>query len=300
MKLRQYLPSAQFSVLVVSVALSVGLVFLADAVTRPPAQPSTVAAVDSDQTTNQDESQWQSTLAAVQDSQTLGSLPTPPDETLVNGLLQGAQSNNITESIGRSLLVKITNAKAQGLGDDIPTQNQLISEATKQLSQKTPTKTYSQSDLVVVADTSTNQHTFGNAVMSTLAAHPGANMAQTLYLIGQTTDNNDPAQAKKLGLMGDQYRALTNDLARVPTPKTLVPLYLVVVNNYAKITDTFDDMQTMISDPLRGLAGIQQYQSLTDETQRMFTNIAQALHKNGILFTKDEPGAVWSFLAEQQ
>jgi hypothetical protein len=56
-------------------------------------------------------------------------------------------------------------------------------------------------------------------------------------------------------------------------------------------------MQTTLSDPLRGLVGLQTYESKLDELARVFTNIAQNLNKDGILFNKSEPGSIWqSFL----
>jgi hypothetical protein len=47
---------------------------------------------------------------------------------------------------------------------------------------------------------------------------------------------------------------------------------------------------------LRGLAGLKLFQSLTEETGRLFINIAQAFNKNGILFTEGEPGKAWALL----
>jgi hypothetical protein len=52
----------------------------------------------------------------------------------------------------------------------------------------------------------------------------------------------------------------------------------------------------VVNDPLRGLQGLQVYQSAAGISVKVFTNIAQALNKNGILFKKDEPGAAWAAL----
>lgn len=294
MSLRQYLPSAQFAAIAISIALSVGLVFAADAVTRPKNPPAgEVSAVSDDAAMYQDEAQWKATLNNIQGSQTLGSLPPAPDETTVAGLLQGAQSSNITDSIGRSLLVKLTDAKAQGLGGDIPTQTQLINEAVKQLPLQ-QTKTYTTSDLALVQDSPQTQKAFGNAVMTVMLKYPEANVPNTYVIIGYVTDTKNAAPLEKLNAIETAYASLAKELAAIPVPKTLAPLYLPVVNNFTQIAKTYPDMETLISDPLRGLAGIQKFQSLTTGTVGVFTNIAQALNKNGILFGKDEPGAAWA------
>jgi hypothetical protein len=53
-------------------------------------------------------------------------------------------------------------------------------------------------------------------------------------------------------------------------------------------------MGALISDPLRGVAAIQRYTSAMNEAGRVLTSIAQTLNKDGILFTKDEPGSTWN------
>jgi hypothetical protein len=62
------------------------------------------------------------------------------------------------------------------------------------------------------------------------------------------------------------------------------------------MTAVFGDMQLIFEDPLRGLAGLQLFQALNDETTRVFISIAQQLSQNGILFNKDEPGSAWGSL----
>ena len=293
MNLRSLLPSAQFAVLAASIALSAGLVFAADYITQKPTservqiQTGGVAAENSN---------WQAALAEVQRESGIA-LPPLPDENIFEALRSSAAGENLTDTVGRTLLVSLIEANAQGLGSDIPTQERLAAQAAAHLEEgSTKTSLYNAARLTIVGDSATTLHKFGNDVMQTLNDHMDANAGDTLRAIGYATDYNDATYLEKLPAAEQAYRALAEDLFAVPVPQTLSPLYLQIVNNFLRIADTYPDMKTILSDPLRGLAGIQRFQSLIDETTRVFTTIAEQLQRNAILFTEDEPGKTWSLL----
>ncbi len=288
MSLGTYLPSAQFTLIVLSIALSGGLVYAAQYVTGTPAAPTLsstpapTASVDAN---------WQDTLKEIQAQNP--STVSPPDENSVSNLLKAAQSTNLTDTVARTLLINLSDAKAQGLGSDIPTQDKLVAQATAQINQSR-TPTYTQKSLAVVDQTSATLKAYGNSVITVLAQHTSANYGDTMVAIGQALQNSDTSKLATLAAIQKDYANLASELLQVPVPQTLAPLHLAVVNNIASIAATYPDMRTLFNDPLRALAALQQYQSLSDETQRLFINIAQALTQRGILFTKDEPGSAWS------
>ena len=279
-----------------ALAMSAGLVLAAEQISKPP----TAAIVVNTQADTQkgtgsvNNSNWEATLYAIQAANASTSIQVP-DQTIVQGLLQGAQSSNITTTIGRTLFVNLSNEAAQGLGSDYPTQDKLIADANSQLADvvvKTPP--YKMNDLNIVDDSIASQHAYGNAVITIALSHPEANQNNTLLAVGYATDNNDQSQLDKLPPIEAAYRALAKDLAATPVPQTLAPLHLQLVNNLLALADTYPPMQKLISDPLQGLAALKSNQILFNESGRLFTNIAQDLNKDGILFTKDEPGSAWS------
>jgi hypothetical protein len=295
MSVRSYLPSKQFSLLVFSLFASVGLVYAAQYVTKPK-QMATLQTAD--QVAAAQDADWQATLDAIQ-AQSGVSLPTQPDADTLNGMRQAAQSANMTDTVARSLLVNLTNAKSQGLGDDAPTQDQLISQAVSQMKQA-PTNPYTQSDLTVVADTKSTEHAYGNALATVFANNKGDEYDQTLTILDNATSQSDASQLQKLQPIAAQYAALTKAILEIPVPQTLVPFQLQLVNNFKAITDSYSAMAVVITDPLQGLTAMQTYQSLTQQTSKVFTNIAQAFNKDGILFTSGEPGASWAVLLSGQ
>ena len=292
MQVQKYLPSPQFMLMFFALALSGALVFVADYATKPKAVPAIVADAASPKTPN---ANWEATLYDIQAQQGVGSLPEPPDPNTVDALRQAAQTSNITESVGRTLLINLANAKGQGLGDDIPTQTQLVNEAAKQLKLQ-PKTTYALSDLTVVPSSPTTVHSYANALMLVLAKNSKNNVNQTLYAAATATDKGTNTELKKLSAVEANYRALVKDLVALPVPQTYTPFHLGIVNDFAHIADTYPDIEALISDPLRGLVGLQKYQALGDEIDRMFINIAQTLNKDGILFSSTDPGRGWAVL----
>lgn len=298
MYLARYMPSVQFIVIALSLFLSGGLVYAADYVSHPHVATATITSTDTTTQMN-DSSDWEAALYAIQASNASTSI-IAPSESSVNQLLQAAQSPTLTETVGKSLFINLSSAKSQGLGDDIPTQEQLIAQAQAQIQTQTPAKLYKTADLKVVPSTPDSLHTFGNAVIQTFNAHPAASQADTFLAIGNAVDASDQAQLQKLTPIKTAYKATITDLLTLPVPQTIAPLFVLVLNDLARATQSYDDMQAMLADPLRGIAGFQTYQASLTEASRLFTNIAQVLSKDGILFNKGEPGNAWgTYLSPQ-
>lgn len=276
-----------------SLVLAAGLVYAAELYTHPPQMTAQVA-VDNSQSAQNDNSNWEAALYAIQ-AENASSSFAAPDTNMVQQFLAAAQSPNVTDSVGRTLLINLSNAQSQGLGDDIPTQNQIVAAAAAQVAGSlATTSSYNLSDLTVVSVSTTTLHSYGNAVMQTLDEYPNASEQATFLAIDEIVEGGDKTQAGTLVSIGAAYKEAAVALLAVPVPQTLAPLDLEAVNNFMNISATYNDMQTIGSDPVRGLEGLQNYESLMNEGAGVFTNIAQELNNDGILFSKDEPGSAWS------
>jgi len=288
MSVIEYLPSAKLLTIVGAVGFSGALVVAAQHVTKPPSPDIYASTSESAQA-----SDWQETLRNIEAESGIKA-PEAPSEAVVNDLLSAAQSENLTTKVGRTLLVTLGSAQAQGLGQDMPTQDQLIAQALSQVDAGAGAKTYTQADVVPVPQSAQSLRAYGNGVMTTLAAHPGANVHNTYLAVGTAGDTGKDDTLAALTSIGAQYSAIAQELARLSVPSTMVPLHLQLINDYASIAATYPDMRQMLKDPLRGLAAIQRYASLIDEASRVFTNIGQTFARNGILFSKGEPGEAWN------
>jgi hypothetical protein len=294
MSVRDILPSARFTTIVGSIALAAGLIWGTYTYTHytPPAPPSELAV-----TQNYSTSDWRKALEDIQAQDPKNRLPEAPDQSSVDRLLNAATSNNVTDTVARTLLINLTNAKAQGLGSDVPTQDDLVADAAARITQERSAPAYAASDLTLASNSQASLKKYGNAFMAAAQPHTEASYDLTLYIIGTSTGNNNPVLLKQqLTLIGKEYAALARDLSRVEVPSNLVPIHLSIINNFKRMSDTYAGMQQIFTDPLRALGSLQLYDALTQETFNLFINIAQELNQNGILFTKDEPGSAWSSL----
>ncbi len=301
MSARRYLPSAQFTLIIVSVCTSGGLVWAANLFTE--AHPAPEVRVDTGEQSLAvlaAQKNWEATLYAIQAGQASSLLPEAPNQNTVEALREAAQTTNVTATVGRTLLVDLTNAKAQGLGDDIPTQNQLIQSAAAHIGQSAPTRIYHQSDLALAADSATAMHTYGNALAVVLIKDSKHNYADTLTIVDNAIAQGDASLLKKLEPVAAAYKVLVADLLVVPVPKTLAPFHLALVNDFEQSVEAYPSIEVALSDPLRGLTALQTYKSLSEQELQMLINIARAFDKNGILFKTDEPGALWGLLLSAQ
>lgn len=287
MSTRGILPSAQFMVIVASLLVAGGTVAAAQYyVSARNAAPAALSSAGGDEP-----QEWEQSLADIQ-AQSGVDLPDAPDPNAVQDFVAKAQQgDNLTDSVGRGILARVSTAGVQGLGGDIPTQDSIISAASQQINASSNTVTVPA--IAQIDATSDTMRTFGNAVIEALNRHPKASMNDTLGILAKATDTRDPAPLKDLAPIGQEYDAMARDLAAIPAPKTLYPLYQEVVRDYLTIATLYPDMQQAVSDPIRGLVGIQQYEEEMSEIGRVFTNMAQILKNGGILFTKDEPGSAW-------
>lgn len=287
MRVASYLPSQQFSFIVVSVALSAGLILGAKYYTEPHNTSNNLSTTEPTQETD-----WQSALDAVQ--ATAPGLPDAPSEDVVNEFLEASQSDNLTSSVARSLFINLSTAKSQGLGGDIPTQDQLVATAASQATKQEAPNAYTLDDIRQVSQDSQSQKAYGNAVMRIMTSNPKASVEDTYIYLAQVTDTGDQKSLERIGDIGDAYTSLARQLSEVSVPTTLAPLHVKVVNDFAAAGTALHDVEKLATDPLLALQGLQNYQALQAEAARVLTTLAEQLRKNGILFTKDEPGSAWS------
>jgi hypothetical protein len=293
MQIRDILPSTRFALIAGSIFASGGLIVAAYALTHhAPSAPQSVA-VDSNITQNTD---WKTQLENIQSQSPANRAPQAPSADKVSALLNAATSDNLTDTVARTLLVNLSNAKAQGLGDDIPTQNQLIGQAASQISQRPAKIVYANADLTLSANTPAAMSSYGNAFMAAIQAHPYASHDAVVYAVATATDNGDPKRLAPLTAIGKDYAALAKDLSDLPVPSTLAPLHLKIINDLERMAEAMPDLKSIYDDPLRALASLQFFEALNQETLRLFINIAQEFSQNGILFNKDDPGQAWSAL----
>lgn len=283
----QYLPSGRFVYMAASLLAATGLVVGAQYLSKP--QTSSISSAPQNSAIDPN---WQETLEQAQLNAGI-TAPKPASADTVNTFLAEATSDNLTTTIGRTLLVNLSAANAQGLGSDIPTQDSLIESAVSQVGAGLK-KPYTASEVVVIPQNAASLKSYGNQFIEILLSYPGTNAGELLFAFGEALDYNNPAKLGPVKTAKNSYQNLATGLMQIPVPETLAPLHVQVANNIAVMGAAAGEMSTVLTDPLRGLGGLHNYQTASDEASRLLTVIANTFKNNGIIFNEDEPGATWN------
>ncbi len=291
-----YLPSGQFAAMLAAFFVSSGLIYAAEKA-DPQLNPPPVAQIAVSQAGIQDLSSvnpdWQQSFAGDAIPQQMADI-----ENQAAQLSAAVQGKNLTDSVGKSLLINLTAAQQQGLGADTQTQNQIVSQALAMAGSATPSAlSYNQKDLVVVADIPQNYRTYGNALPSIIASHTLANDNSTLLAVAMAVDNNTQSPLLRLGAIAKDYQSLAIDVVRQPVPSLLAGASLQLANNYAQMAAASINMQSVLSDPLKGLLALQSYTQADQQNLQLFIQINNTFKNDGIVFSSKEPGAAWETFA---
>lgn len=292
MRGKNILPSGRFVTIVGSIALAALLVWGAYVLTHPSAQPAEVA---STAPTNPS-GDWRAALEQIQAENPLAKAPQGPNADTVNKFLNAAQSDNLTDTVARTLFINLSQAKAQGLGNDTPTQDELVAQALARVKVQPAKKVYTNADITLSSNSGAALKAYGNAFMAAVGGHSKASYNSVIYIVGTSTDNGDPSKLAALKPIAADYAGLARDLAQVAVPPAMAPLHLQILNNFERMSELLGDVGNLYNDSLRGLASFELYDALTQETLRLFINIAQEFSQNGILFSNGDPGEAWSAL----
>jgi len=210
-------------------------------------------------------------------------------------LSDAASTSNLTQTVGRSLVLKLAAAQGQGLGSDQPTQDKIMSGVYAQiqgLSQPHPK--YTASDVTTVPDSTATFHAFANGLTTAIVTHKYANNSNVLYVIGSATEQNTTVPFTIMPKVSGDYRGLARDIIALPVPASFAPTAVLLANEYMSIADACDLMEKTISDPATGMAGLQEYSLVAHSNEADLATFAQAIKRAGIAFAKGEPGSQWA------
>jgi hypothetical protein len=290
MAIRDYLPSARFTTVLGALLISGAIVGGTNYYVHPPEKMGTLQASPSG-------IDWQQEFASSSEYSQDNLISEEASK-----LVQQSATNNLTETIGRSIFINVSAAAGQGSADSPTTQDQIIQDSLQQIqtSQQKAIVLYDVSDLSAVPDTSASLHDFGNALQTTLNNHLQATYQNTMYQVALATDNDDATPLSKLPAIAADYHALAKDIIALPVPVSLESYSLTIANNYAQMGNAALTLKDVLSDPVAGLTALQTYTNFYANNTQMFINIGNTFQKNAILFSKDEPGAIWSVLVKAQ
>ncbi len=288
------MPSGRFVSLAGALLVSAVLIFAVYSLTQPSHSHKATLEVDASASVA-DNNSWQQEFASSSIVQNANDLDTQAQQ-----LIQAASTSNLTDSIGRALVINYAAAQGQGLGSDQFTQGKIAQQALSQIQgAQTLAAHYSASDITTVPSSAATLYTYGNALIKTIMAHPQTSFNSTMTAVGLVADHSNPTTIAKISAIQKEYNALAKDVANLPTPATLVGFAAQLANDYADMGDSVAVMQGISIDPTKGLLGMQDYNVLYTSNQQLFVNIGAVLRGQGIIFNKNDTGVIWNNVMTQ-
>lgn len=330
MEIRRYLPSTRFAVFVLSIFVAVVLVFAASylgagkpissavaVITKVTTGSNDIGDTDTDgdglhdweegvrgtdpknADTDGDGTGDKAEITANRDPNKPG-----PDDSLIDEasnkflaeLLDAASSTNMTDDLSRTIFARYVAARGEGASGDIQTQSTVVSEALSKAEIEYRGIAYVPGDLTVVGDTVTATRVFANESMMALLRHPDANFVYAMQIFGNAMDGV-PGSAKELRRIGTEYRLIAKEMSVVPVPRQHAERYLLAINALEIAGAAFEDMARVGEDPIRGVAGLQNYDRMISSGAGVFVLLARDIKRSGLIFSKNEAGLGWDEFA---
>ena len=198
------------------------------------------------------------------------------DDTLTDRL-----SKNFFASYAQNQLASNANPDMQTTDSDAETiaNNALASVDTSTM----PKSKYSLSSLTITAGASVGElRAYGN----TFAAIQDEEFKKI---------SDNPGKYKNdLNAIAPIYRNIGERLAHIQVPVGVSVQHLQLVNDYILSADMFPLISAQSKDPLKALIAMRAYKDASTRQNGLYTEIADYLESNAILFNKTEPGFFWA------
>ncbi len=90
------------------------------------------------------------------------------------------------------------------------------------------------------------------------------------------------------------YQKAARDLSKIKVPRAVADIHLSLLNSYNQIYVALEDLTRYKDDPLKGLIDAKIFQNNRNILPTFYVELAAYFRKNGIIFSKDDPGNMWN------
>ncbi len=153
--------------------------------------------------------------------------------------------------------------------------------------------TYTLSQIKTVSETNENLKTYGNAVGNILKSSEETikegNTSVLILARGLKASDNDIFNELDPLIKKNKAEALA--LLKLSTPKYTASLHLALINSIENVAFAIGNLKFVISDPVRGLIGMQQYKTAVQEAESAREKVRDHLENSGIVFSQTEKGS---------
>lgn len=120
-------------------------------------------------------------------------------------------------------------------------------------------KQYAEKDFVVIETSAEATESYKIKMAKTLETLFLKNSFDELLAVAHTLDSHDEAKLAPLADAISRYQTFITSLLSVKVPREHLDSHIYLTQSFATILSGTEDMQKMMSDPIRGLQGIETY-----------------------------------------
>lgn len=161
---------------------------------------------------------------------------------------------------------------------------------------------HTQQELSVTNDSSTGAlKTYGDSLASVFITYSKKleSAGYEITIVQKAINTNDGSGLATLSVIENVYKDMIHDLATIRVPKDASAIHLNLMNAYEVIVSSIRDMESVVSDPAKGLVGISRYRAGSQIIQNNITNLNSLFTAKKVVFERGNTGFIFSSTASQ-
>ncbi len=180
----------------------------------------------------------------------------------------------------------------KGSGETFEDPSALVENAVNSIEASTGASKHSRLDINLISDSETEVREYANALGAIILAHPTGSTANEAVIFSKALQEQNPGGLDALKPRKEAYEAILRETLLVPVPEPLISTHLDILNAYEAIILDIEAMELAFDDPLLALARLKKYPDDAEAFVRAFKELSSYVTSRGIVYTKDEPGAM--------
>jgi cytochrome c-type biogenesis protein CcmH/NrfF len=288
---KKYLPSKNFFVIVLFIAVVLILIFTTrlfinffknKEINKNNPTQLTVGSIIQKDSNNNEIPDWEEYLWGL-DPYTKGKenkafIMSKKESGIQRGLYSVDDSESITENamLSRQFFATIMSLQQTGQVDEETIQS--LSESIGKEIKTTPLKdTYTKEMLNIKADSVESDTAYFVAFANLFKKYENRDIGKELTLISQGIVNHDQQALYSVASIISAYREFSEELIKIPVPSSAAMTHLSLANNYEKTAQSIEGLMVVISEPIIGMRSLLNYKKYTDNIKVDFDVLSKAL-----------------------
>lgn len=215
--------------------------------------------------------------------------PTKEDLAILN------DPNNYTSSFAKNIFTASAYLGQKGNELTVKDQTELVSNLITKEAGRESAKEYTFNDLTVTKDTSSSAKVaYGNALGTSLKKLNEMNAkGGDLDILKEYSEKKDPKLLHTFSEKKAMLDGMIKELVAIKVPLSASIYHLMLINAFSKYSFVLDALSKIGTDPLRGLVGTQNHESVIMGLLTSVNNISAYFSYEKVTFTKKDPGYIF-------